>query len=446
MSSKQKNLLKEVPKTNHNSNKNKVDFNIKLYNDKVEDEKEEESEYEEEEEEEDDNEDGEKEEEEKKGEIKQEKKEEIKEEIKEEEDINVNSNTKRSNNENGQNNKEVFSKEESIENILEKNNIKDEKENNKDDEKEENNNINEEKRENNLDKKEMKDDNDENKERQKAKPPSIRKFNMAKSSSTNNLEMINNNNNQIPHLNFQAEEIRTNDIYENKKIIKKVKKTKMCYKCGDTKIEESKSIIFSCNHICCINCIIKDLLLLQFKNLENKNNIQLNCRCIVGKSSQMELSDFILKIKEVNNKIIEKHKCKEHENEGTKYCKDCELWLCEECIKIHSIFNKDHSLIEKEIPLRNKCKIHSNEYNQYFCLNCKEDICPLCLTMNGNHRDHKSIKFDKFLNLKEEIRSKLKMKTYDEFIKNMENIKEKYISEKNKKIETFQETINNLIN
>ena len=445
MSSKQKSLLKD-----------KVNLNIKLYNDNIEEEKVEESEYEEEEEEEDDvdveeeekveeqkieeqKEEQKKEKEEQKKEPKEDKNEEEKTEKEVKEDINSNSNTKRSNNENII---EVNSKEE---NNLE-NNENNENNNNIKNKKEENNNINEAINEKSVDKKEVKDENDENKERQKAKPPTIRKFNMSKSSSTNNLEMLNNNNNPISQLNFQAEEIRTNDIYENKKIIKKVKKIKMCHKCGDVNIDESKSIIFSCNHICCLNCIIKDLLLLQFKNLENKNNILLNCRCIVGKSPQMEFSDFIIKIKEVNDKLIEKHKCKEHENIGNKYCKDCELWLCEECIKIHSIFNKEHSLIEKEIPLRNKCKIHINEFNQYFCLNCKEDICPFCLTMNGNHRDHKSIKFDKFLNLKEEIKSKLKMKTYDEFIKNMDVIKEKYILEKNKKIEIFKETINNLIN
>ena len=432
MSSKQKNLLKEVPKINQNSNKNKVDLNIKLYNDHVEEEKKEESEYEEEEEEEDDD------EEEK---IEEENIEEKIEDKKEEENENFKSNTKRSNNEKSI---DINSKGESMKDNLEKISIKDKNENNIiKNKKEENNNINEEINEKNIDKKEMKD---ENKEKQKVNPPTIRKFNIAKSSSTNNLDIINNNNNPIFKINFQAEEIRTNDIYENKKVIKKVNKIKICYKCGDINIDESKSINFSCNHIYCLNCIIKDLLLLQFKNLENKNNIQLNCACIVGKSPIIEFSDFINKIKEVNDKLIEKHKCQEHENEGVKYCKDCELWLCEECIKIHSIFNKAHSLIEKEIPLRNKCKTHTKEFNQYFCLNCKEDICPFCLTMNGNHRDHKSIKFDKFFNLKEEIKSKLKLKTYNDFIKNMENIKEKYIIEKNNKIEKFKETINILIN
>ena len=62
-------------------------------------------------------------------------------------------------------------------------------------------------------------------------------------------------------------------------------------------------------------------------------------------SPSIGFSDLSEKIKEIIGKKLEKHKCNEHENEGIKYWKDCELWLCQKCINIHSVFNKGHSLI-----------------------------------------------------------------------------------------------------
>jgi len=436
MKSKQKNLLKEIKKHDQSeeqlSDNNKVDLKIKMHNDKDEqnkenEENENESEYE--------NEEGEEEEDDE-----EEIKEEIKEEKKEEDII-----SKKSNN---QNDKELNVKNDNSE---ENNNNKEENENKNENENEDVN-ANKAINENNIDNnnnKEQDNNKDGNKSRQKVKPPTITKFNMTKSSSVNDFDSNTNKNNQIFQLNFQAEEIRPNDIYENK--IKKEKnidnkKIKSCYKCGNTNINEITSVTFSCNHIICFNCIIKDLILLQFKNIENKDIIQLNCCCMVGASPEMEFDEILEKIKYINNKKEEKYKCNQHKKEGLKYCKDCELWLCEECINIHSIFNKSHSLTIKSIPLKKKCQIHNNEFTQYYCLNCKEEICPFCLTITGKHREHKSLKFDKLVDLAEEIKSNLIFKTYDECLENLERIKENNKYEKDKKIIIFKEEINNLIN
>jgi len=43
---------------------------------------------------------------------------------------------------------------------------------------------------------------------------------------------------------------------------------------SNVNLDEDKYIIFSCGHKICQECLIKDLLLLQFKNLENKDKIQ----------------------------------------------------------------------------------------------------------------------------------------------------------------------------
>ena len=279
----------------------------------------------------------------------------------------------------------------------------------------------------------------------------INKNSMNKSSSTGNLAI---NNNQKSKINFKVGEIRQKDIFENSKEtnninlykIKIFNKKKCCYKCGETNFDESLSITFSCNHISCFNCILKDLMILKFKNIENKNKIQFNCSCLIGYSPQYDFNEFLEKIKRINGKKNEKSNCKEHKSLGVKYCKNCEMWLCEECLKIHSVFNTNHFLLNKEIPIKNKCKMHNNCYTEYYCLKCNEEICPFCINKNGYHSGHKTLKFDKFFNLADEIKSKLNYKTYNECLLNLENIKEKINSEKYKKIEFFEENINNLIN
>ena len=287
-----------------------------------------------------------------------------------------------------------------------------------------------------------------NKIKSNSNTPTINKSNVNKSSSTGNLVM---NNNQKPSFNFEVGEIRQKDIFENSKEqndiiqITRLNKKKCCYKCGKTNFDESLSIIFTCNHVFCFSCIIKDLMILQFKNIENKNKIQFNCCCLTGSSPQFDFNEFLERIKRINNKKNEKSNCKEHNSLGIKYCKDCEMWLCDECLKIHCIFNNNHFLLDKEVPMKNKCKIHNN-YTEYYCLKCNEEICPLCFSKNGNHSEHKSLKFEKFLNLAHEIKSKLKYKTYDECLLNLEKIKEKNNSDKSKKLEEFGENINNLIN
>ena len=138
---------------------------------------------------------------------------------------------------------------------------------------------------------------------------------MNKSSSTGNFRINKNNKNNITHLNFKAGEVRINDIFEKSK-------NTCCYKCGTSNFEESSSITFSCNHISCFKCIIKDLIILQFKNIENKNKLQFNCSCFAGFSPEIDFSEFLQKLKQVNNKKEEGHYCQKHNNIGINTVKN----------------------------------------------------------------------------------------------------------------------------
>lgn len=72
-------------------------------------------------------------------------------------------------------------------------------------------------------------------------------------------------------------------------------------------------------------------------------------------------------------------------------------------------------------------------------------VCPLCIIKGGKHEEHKNLKMERFINLAEEIKSKLKYKTFDECEERFNVIRENVNSENNQKIERFKEKINNLI-
>ena len=56
-----------------------------------------------------------------------------------------------------------------------------------------------------------------------------------------------------------------------------------CIRCGQLKLKNP--ISFSCNHITCFKCLIKDLTLSQFKNCENNSSIIFRCSCNIGTAS-----------------------------------------------------------------------------------------------------------------------------------------------------------------
>ena len=213
-----------------------------------------------------------------------------------------------------------------------------------------------------------------------------------------------------------------------------------CIRCGQLKLKNP--ISFSCNHITCFNCLIKDLTLSQFKNCENKNNIIFRCSCNTGTAS-FPFEDFQKILKKINAPIPPR-KCKEHSNEGKKYCRDCELWLCDQCLDIHKVFNETHTLEEKELPLREICEEHS-EYTQYYCMTCKQEICSFCVANGGKHKEHKYIQFNEFKKYIQEIRDKLKYKTLEECENNLEDIKNKKMKEKEEKINELNNKVEELI-
>ena len=221
---------------------------------------------------------------------------------------------------------------------------------------------------------------------------------------------------------------------------KNYKNIKGCINC--LKSKPKNPLTYSCNHLTCFECLVKDITISQFKNCENKNQSLFRCPCNIG-NIIMSYEELISKLK-IINKPTPPRKCREHSETGKKYCRDCELWLCEKCLEIHKVFNDIHILEEKEIPLKEICDEHS-ELTLYYCMTCKCEICSFCISNGGKHKDHKYIPLDKFKELTAEIRQKLKFKNLDECVKNLENIRDKKNKEKKNKIDCFISKIDELL-
>ena len=73
-----------------------------------------------------------------------------------------------------------------------------------------------------------------------------------------------------------------------------------CVRCGKSKVKNP--ITFTCNHITCFNCLIKDLTLSQFKNIENKKSTIFRCACNIGNAS-IPFEDFKKELIKVNTPV-----------------------------------------------------------------------------------------------------------------------------------------------
>jgi len=115
----------------------------------------------------------------------------------------------------------------------------------------------------------------------------------------------------------------------------------------------------------------------------------------------------------------QEHMCQEcEENKATKYCKDCELKQCEDCVThMHKLKKrKDHVLIsikeylstlneskeekpkqekvveEKDDSPIGKCLLHPETKIAAYCRTCDEPICTTCLL--SNHDGHKKMNLE----------------------------------------------------
>lgn len=109
--------------------------------------------------------------------------------------------------------------------------------------------------------------------------------------------------------------------------------------------------------------------------------------CIYLKCSCLQ-NERIWKVEDLQQLPIknENNVCSNHSNnKADLFCLECLSWLCQECLKYHSEFAKNHNLINNAIYF--ECKIHEQNFSSY-CSTCSVNICSVC---KSNHQTHNLI-------------------------------------------------------
>ena len=127
-----------------------------------------------------------------------------------------------------------------------------------------------------------------------------------------------------------------------------------------------------------------------------------------------------------------------------KYCKTCNLYLCEECLRNHEK-KKSHEFIELYNLKPNYCNKHNQKF-VYYCHKCDKYLCNDCLKEHNYH----------FFEKPEKINKKLKNYPLENFIEDSEDMKSNkyaqvftiiiWLQNFNKKYKESKKYLNNILN
>ena len=174
------------------------------------------------------------------------------------------------------------------------------------------------------------------------------------------------------------------------------------------------------------------------------------------------LKDTTVKIKEFLDKNCnskEKHqcsRCNQHDakKEGKMFCLQCQKWFCDNCLEMHNEFSIDHIVVPCEIKIETKCNKHNNKDIEFFCEECRKNICLFCL--DEEHQKHKVSKLktvynnSRFFEFKEDLaKAQEKVRQYNKDIKDrLVDVLNQKIIELNNEVESVENAYkeNNIIN
>ena len=151
----------------------------------------------------------------------------------------------------------------------------------------------------------------------------------------------------------------------------------------------------------CLNCNLIPSLKLNTKN----HLIHLNCAC--GFDKNLNINDYLEQgyLNNFNNKICNfcKNPIDIKNSRKFFYCKECEIYFCKFCTKIHEQNFEAHHCINLE-KFDTNCILHRESFG-YFCKDCNENICKYCL--EDEHLNHNVLDLDN-VNLKRKEIKKIK--------------------------------------
>ena len=157
----------------------------------------------------------------------------------------------------------------------------------------------------------------------------------------------------------------------------------------------------------CLTCYLIPFLTLNAPT----NLIDINCN--FGHTNKINLEEYLQSGYNNNFNNLSCSKCKAQFVKNEKifmYCKECSEIVCDNCIIKHNNIFEDHHMINSE-KYDTTCILHNETYD-YFCLDCKKNICQYC--SDDFHSEHNLVDLDDVIFKRKEIK----------------NIKEKFMKER----------------
>ena len=159
-----------------------------------------------------------------------------------------------------------------------------------------------------------------------------------------------------------------------------------------------------CLHTFCMECI---------QGLSNENKITCpSCRnqCDLGLRGVEGLPDNFHLQSLVNNILQSTETCFGCSTIGklseiTNKCLECELEMCDSCTNIHEMkLKRKHKLVRLQVSQPDKiaCKEHKNVNIKYYCEDCHELACPVCV-LHGSHSTHNTVEIRDFITKAKEV-------------------------------------------
>lgn len=182
----------------------------------------------------------------------------------------------------------------------------------------------------------------------------------------------------------------------------------------------------------CPKCLRIPLIQLVF---EKVHKIQISCSC--GFIEKIDLDKYM---KNTSMRKKSNPKCERvlshYLREGILYCTQCRKWLCKECSVSHSLWIKNHEVVQVKSQLEKLCSEHGEEF-EFFCITCKVHFCKEC---QEKHSSHDIKVLNEYFN---ERKMKRVKENYQEVLKDYSisytKIKDFIIGELEKKINSVNE-------
>ena len=148
----------------------------------------------------------------------------------------------------------------------------------------------------------------------------------------------------------------------------------------------------------CLTCY-----LIPFLTLDPPTNL-IDINCNYGHTKKINLEEYLQS--GYNNNFINLccSKCKAQfiKNENIfMYCKECSEIVCDKCIIKHNNMFDDHHMINSD-KYDTTCILHNETYD-YFCLDCKKNICQYC--SDDFHSEHHMVDLDDIIFKRKEIKN-----------------------------------------